>query len=143
MRHFVRFIVIVSFLTALAAHAQERVLGDGNDFLRRCTPVLNLYDSEIQIKPADQPDAYFCLGYLQGLQSAYFASAAITVMANHPEIRDTYLPCFPPRPITNSQALRIVIKWARDHPEKLQDNSELIVLFALQDAFRCNVVNKP
>ncbi len=141
MRHFVRFIVIVSFLTALAAHAQERILGDGNDFLRRCTPVLNLYDSDIPIKAADQGDAYFCIGYIQGVQSAYFAAFAI--MSKDSEIRDKYFPCYPQGPISNLQALRIVIQWGRDHPQALQINSELMALLALRDAFQCNVVNKP
>ncbi len=143
MKTLLRTFVILSFFITLGAHAQDPLIGNGNDLLRRCTPILNVLDSDLPLKSVDQTDAYFCMGYLQGVEAAYSVSIAIVRMSNHSEIRDQYYPCLPDASITNGQTLRIVIKWAREHPESLHNNAEIIVLSAMRDAFRCSGTAKP
>jgi len=45
--------------------------------------------------------------------------------------------CLPQNGIEIGQAVRITVKWLRDHPEKLHQDGVNLVWRALSDAFPC------
>ena len=45
--------------------------------------------------------------------------------------------CFPENSIQNDQGMRIVLKYLREHPERLQELKSELVIYALMGAFPC------
>jgi len=45
--------------------------------------------------------------------------------------------CLPKGGIELGQALRVTVKWLKDHPEKLHLPGDILIGLALRDAFAC------
>jgi hypothetical protein len=45
--------------------------------------------------------------------------------------------CLPADGISTDQAIKVFLKWARDHPEELHKRARLSLLIALKEAFPC------
>ena len=71
----------------------------------------------------------YSAGYVSGTIDSYM----ILIDAN-PSVRFI---CFPKQGISNDQAIRIIIKWLKEHPERLHETARTNVLEALRTAFPC------
>jgi len=101
---------------------------DGNELLRQCEDTIvdanSLYDHDkIRIFSAGA-----CFGLMQG----------ITHLNLFYQNKKNPLFCLPGDGITNGQAARVVIKYLRDHPEKLHEIGSLLAIAAFVQAFPCN-----
>jgi hypothetical protein len=75
-----------------------------------------------------------CLTYVIGL------SDGIGMFAAKGSVKEMYCP---PEGVTHGQVFRILVKYAKDHPEKLSVETRLLMLWALVEAFPCTPSSPP
>jgi hypothetical protein len=111
-------VAIICFLcTTFVSMPCYAVTGtSGNELLRMCTAVLDTLDNNGKLK-GDVAQAALgeglCLGLIRGiidLNELYMGSR-----------KDDVLFCTPVNGISTEQAIRIVVKYLKNHPEKLHD----------------------
>ncbi len=81
-------------------------------------------------EPASAPELGLlaCASYLAGFIDMHSIAEAYGASTGF---------CMPRQGIQNEQAVRVYVKWANDHPEKLHESARLSVLWAMSDAFPC------
>jgi hypothetical protein len=72
-----------------------------------------------------------CAGYVSGMLDMHALMVAPQVGGT------TSLFCLPADGISNAQAIKVFLKWAREHPEELHKRARLSLLIALKEAFPC------
>lgn len=83
-----------------------------------------------------------CQARLSGA-TGFASGLCIGTLAGALEAHDTLLPrderlyCLGDRSVTNDHAVRIVVRWLKDHPEQQARPAATAVVFALRDAFPC------
>ena len=75
----------------------------------------------------------YCLGYILGVHDGFTAGVAFQAEHQHEEKQ---LYCLPGR-IPAGQLEKIFLKWAEDHPERLHEDSVILLLNAWREAFPC------
>lgn len=70
-----------------------------------------------------------CASYLSGAIDMH------VLMADTGLIRHLF--CLPRSGISNDQALRVFVKWAREHPHELHKSARVSIVIALSEAFPC------
>src|SRR5579864_4256968 len=94
-------------LSSLSARASGIVSTEGNTLLKRCEAESN--STGVLVTSG------FCAGFILGATDALaFWSAGTAKAFNVPEAY-----CIPENSVTTDQLKRIVIKYLREHPEKL------------------------
>jgi hypothetical protein len=147
------FLAILFLLTAGPLSSQQsQPREDGNNLLEQCTALVNLVDSP---SPQNAPlteyaKSSWCKGYLQAtidrfeltkINLALLATLGLKIAG--PENRhEWYLQRLDPVCIPDDapliQIARVVVKFLRDHPEKLNAPEGNLVADALEDAFACH-----
>ena len=105
-----------------------------NELLRDCTYTVRLLDGDSRLTPEETWSAFHCSGYLSGFLDGYVLGAGFDKLAlgsSHP------LFCLPDGGIAGDQDDRIVVKWLREHPERLHEPARILVMIALREAFPC------
>lgn len=101
---------------------------DGSELLRWCEDAIT---NDQQIAAARSLANWFhaglCMGMMQG----------ITKMNSVYQHMEVSLICLPGGSIKNEQAARVVIRYLREHPEKLHISGTELAIIALKDAFPC------
>jgi hypothetical protein len=97
--------------------------GSGNSFLASCE------DADDPKKPVPL-DSAGCGSYIVGTVDAALFNAA----HNRPDQSRSF--CLPERG-TYAQYVRVVVKFLRGHPERLQEDRQILVQDALRAAFPC------
>ncbi len=100
----------------------------GNDILRSCGPIVNMLDGK-KIDLKEETQGLWCTGYISGLLDG-IALSPIKV-----DGKDVL--CLPKDGISNDQAIRIVVKWLREHPDKLHLSGRMEALISLVKSFPC------
>jgi hypothetical protein len=114
------FVFVVFLLISLPAKAAMT----GNELLKICEHV-DAPDSEVTW------DTMHCLGYITGVTDAN------TVWWDFkPEVRGGPNYC-PAEGVNNGQIFRIVVKYLREHPERLHFPAARLINDALTKAFPC------
>jgi hypothetical protein len=115
------------FLLAMAAPAGAAVTGQ--ELLNRCTASEKSVEGTAKLSGEEALDAMWCMGYMSGLLDGFsvgdYKVAGAKVM------------CAPEEGLTRTQALRIVNKWLREHPEALPKSGRRGALLALASAYPC------
>jgi hypothetical protein len=152
-----RVISLFLLVCSLTASVYARDLPkDGNDLLDYCSVMLDLADNQsaaaslstdaLTVKLA-QLD--WCAGYIQGTEDVYettFVNLGVFGMAGMtfagPEKLTKYAaeklrgPCFPGNaPVL--QLARVLVKWLREHPERLHEGRSILTTAAFTDSFPC------
>jgi hypothetical protein len=104
---------------------------DGNAIMEDCNAAVSFADSGA-LHDSDDINfgrAGYCLGLVQG----------ITQLNKYYELmlKGKSLFCTPSGGIKNGQAARIVVKYLRDHPEKLHEHESFLVIEAFREAYPC------
>lgn len=118
--------VILLFLTPLAEAAN-----DGNDLLTNCSAALDAND-DIEKQSEDFTTLMrgsFCLGLMQGIKHLNRVYEF--------KLKQDALFCLPKSDISNIQAARIVVKYLKDHPEKLHLPDSFLAIGAFINAYPC------
>jgi hypothetical protein len=112
-------VVCFIVLTASFSVAQSKdKLGtqNGTTLLANCAHAAR--DDADPTAPLPSEDG-FCYGYILGVEDA----------SGHTHCR--------PEGTTMIQNVRVVVKWLRDHPERLHERADTLILQALKTAFPC------
>ena len=147
MRHLQSAVVGIALLVQLflpvkTGTAQENqsppsqdVIATGNDLLHSCTPMVRLFDGSLQFTHEELTSGFLCLGYIGGFIDGYnlgIETEKSQTGSSHPFF------CLPPKDaLPASQALRIVVKWLNEHPERLHQPKQVLITLAFKEAFPC------
>lgn len=112
-------LLILALFFSLPCLAQSSDV-DGNQLLERCSSYLKARDNP-PLTVKEQVNAGFCLGYMSAIADS--------------NARKQHF-CAPDN-ATIEQLARVVVKWLRDHPEKLHLNAGVSSYTALAIAFPC------
>ena len=124
MKKLTLLIAVASLFMVFPTIAAGIHFSDGNHLQEVCNEAIKLFDSTGN---ADVFTAGTCLGYLRATNDMY------EIMAK--DSKRTI--CIPPE-ISGKQLTRIVVKYLREHPERLQDIASLLVFEAFKESFPCS-----
>jgi hypothetical protein len=114
-------LAIVTLFLSLHANAQTDYRS-GNDFLGSCQFAIAFTDNPDSIRTYDDYlRAGFCQGVVMGIGDVGRLTGHICI----------------PESATVSQDERVVLKFLRDHPERLHERDTQLVFEALKQAFPC------
>lgn len=101
---------------------------NGSELLRACN-ASNKQEDGIKVSDEEAANALWCIGYvagyLDGFQISSFTKAGGKAL------------CLPNEGITNDQAIRVITKSLKDHPETLHESGRSAIFAALASAFPC------
>jgi hypothetical protein len=72
-----------------------------------------------------------CVGYVGGMLDMHALMSDPRVAGGKPQF------CLPKSGISNDQAIKVFLKWSREHPEQLHKSARISLLIALREAFPC------
>lgn len=106
--------------------------GDGSSLLKKCSLAVRVFDGE-KLSSLDALEGTFCVGYVSGVHDADFM---VQMLEDHEKVALMKHAC-PPSNASTDQAVRIVVKYLRDNPERLHMPASVIVTDAVRSAFPC------
>ena len=121
--------VVASLFMVFSTIAAGMHFSDGNQLQEVCNEAITFPFIKGE---ADVFTAGTCLGYLRATNDMY------EIMAKDSERTI----CIPPG-ISGKQLIRIVVKYLREHPERLQNIASLLVFEAFQESFPCSRPEPP
>jgi hypothetical protein len=156
MKRFCLLVLIVLSSAGTPANAQQepkfQFPKDGNGLLEYCGQIVNILDSpSLRV---DETKLAWCVGYIQANQDLiekWRITMALEIMAAkqdgkpapyHLRADDDFGgTCFPVN-VSVAQIGRVLVRWLRDHPERLHESKSLLIAEALKSAFPCQAVTK-
>jgi hypothetical protein len=121
--------IVGALVAGLILFSSNIALADGNDLLSWCSSALLPMEEKVKLSGADHIGIGLCLGFMQGITTANMTYHAMT--------GKEVLFCLPDEGISNEQAARIVVKYLKDHPEKLHEMEAFIAFDAFRKTFPC------
>jgi hypothetical protein len=131
MKALLVLLVVLMSRLAMASEIRE----DGAALLESCGPTVAATDG---LRPFEGKsggeatkmglDGAFCQGLATGIVHATQAYQFLNYQT---------LFCVPEGGITTGQAVRVIVKYLRDHPEELHLRGSLVAIQALRQAFPC------
>lgn len=126
MKHILKCCTLIILLcSALPASAAV----SGQELLNRCTASEKSVDGTEKLTGEEMLDAMWCMGYMSGLLDGFSVGDY--------KVGDAKVMCAPEEGLTRTQAMKIVNKWLREHPEALPKSGRRGALLALANAYPC------
>jgi len=120
---------VVALVGAMTSSVTMAATEDGNTLLSSCKPILNLMNNEATRIIGSEAAAGECLGLTEGVRN--------TMMQLNSSLQPEMRTCFPTTGIQNGQAIRIVVKYLENNPEKLNQDKTLLTMLAYSQAYPC------
>jgi hypothetical protein len=155
-------VIVFVFLAASPVQAQDKIPKDGNDMLEFCSHVVDALDNPASQTGSSIEYAHntfkqgWCAGHLQTIremivfwQIQVAKTVAILSGDQNPSV-DTLtqtvsatpdMTCIPDE-VNMAQMARILVKWLRDHPERLHERVSILTLDAFHYSFACHAEPK-
>ncbi|MDR2874488.1 MAG: hypothetical protein LBV44_00975 [Methylobacillus sp.] len=124
-----RFLLIALATLLLGASLPASAAVTGQELLTRCAAAEKSLDGKEQPTGEEALDGMWCMGYMSGLLDGF--------SVNDYTVGGAKVMCVPETGLTRTQALRVVTKWLRDHPDALPKNGRRGALLALANAYPC------
>ena len=112
--------------------AQDDWKGDGSSLLTNCSLAVRVFDGE-KLSSVDATEGTFCVDYISGIHDTDFM---VQMLEEHEKITLMKHAC-PPSNASTVQAVRIVVKYLHDNPERLHMPASVLVTDAIRSAFPC------
>ena len=125
----IRVAALLAFCFCLVPRVHASGLVDGNQLLKQCQAVINREAGQ-HLTGDEEDDSLLCLAYIEGTLDTQGA-----VQDMHPDLK-TFRYCIPDN-VPLVQSVRIIVKFLKEHPDKLHIRASLLLLGALSDAFPC------
>jgi len=106
--------------------------GDGGSLLTKCSLYVRVLDGE-KLSSTDALEGAFCVGYIWGNHDTDFM---VQMLEEHDKITLMKHAC-PPSNASAGQAVRVVVKYLRDNPERLHMPASVLVTDAIRSSFPC------
>lgn len=123
-----KIIIAVSFIATLAMAQPVLAAVTGAELLTRCEASEKSMDGG-KLTNDEVLDAMWCNGYLSGLLDGFSVGDF--------KIGDEKAVCPPEEGLTRAQALKIVTRWLREHPDASQKSGRRGALLALANTYPC------
>lgn len=123
-----KIITCAGFLLSLVLAQPAFAAVTGEELLNRCSAAEKSVDGG-QMSGDEMLDAMWCMGYMSGLLDGFSVGDY--------KVANTKMMCPPEGGLTRTQALRIVAKWLREHPEAHPKSGRRGALLALAGAYPC------
>lgn len=121
------FVLTIPLLLGASFGASAAVTGQ--DLLDRCSASEKSLESKEKLSGEEALDAMWCMGYMSGLLDGFSVSDY--------RVGNAKVMCVPDEGLTRTQAMRIVNKWFREHPDALPKSGRRGALLALASAYPC------
>jgi Rap1a immunity proteins len=128
MKPRVLFVFVLLFSCSCFAADVKDV--DGNRVLEYCTSSVQFMDNGSFSSGTQSTQASWCTGYVTGAMQALDLARRLSDMQDQRNY-----PCL--AGVASGQAVRVIVKYLRENPEKLQERAVTLSLAALQRAFPC------
>lgn len=106
--------------------------GDGNSLLTKCSLAVRVFDGE-KLSSADSVEGGFCMGYLLGSHDTDYM---VQTLEEHDKITLMKHACIASN-VSTAQIIRVVVKYLRDNPERLNMLAPVLVTDAIRSSFPC------
>ncbi len=123
-----RILSAISLATALTLPLPALAALTGNDLLARCTASEKSMNGE-KLTAEEMLDSMWCVGYLSGLLDGFGVGDF--------KVDNVKMVCPTEEGLSRSQALGIINRYLRDHPEERPKSGRRDALVALSKAFPC------
>lgn len=154
----VTLIVALVFVVTAPVHAQDKIPQNGSDMLEFCSHVVDALDNPASQVGSSVEYAHntfkqgWCFGHLQTIREMIIfwqvqVTKTVAILSgdqNPPAdaLKQTIsatpnMTCIPAE-VNMPQMARILVKWLRDHPERLHEHVSILTLDAFHDAFACH-----
>jgi hypothetical protein len=100
-----------------------------SDFVKQCTFVVRFNEDEATVHETDYMDAMYCMGVMDGLQSANYV-----IRQSSPE---KALFCLPDSRVKTWILAKTVVDFAKSRPDFLQKSQAELSIAALENKFPC------
>jgi len=107
--------------------ASPVMANDGNDLLNKCGEVIKLINKE-DASSVSFTKAEHCYGLLIGTVETH------ELLSKHNNSENFF--CLSSG-VTNNQAIMVIVKYLKEHPEILHRSASTLILLALQKKFPC------
>ena len=124
-----QWLITVAFPLLLGANLTASAAVTGQELLDRCSASEKSLDAQEKLSGGEALDAMWCMGYMSGLLDGFSVSDY--------RVGNAKVMCVPDEGLTRTQALRIVNKWFREHPDALPKSGRRGALLALANAYPC------
>ncbi|MBA6292338.1 hypothetical protein H4J58_04065 [Colwellia sp. MB3u-70] len=123
---------ILIFLALLSTPFFSQAEAGGNELLERCQLAVDIFDGK-ELKEGSDWKAHSCVAYITGLttMNSLYSSDEFKKKDNKYFCR--------PQGVTNSQAVRVVLKHLKNNPKDLHESRTFLAVLALREAFSCKV----
>jgi hypothetical protein len=119
-------LLLCSLLLSGLAFAQQT----GNEFLQECAAI-----EKSSTTDTDKLKSTFCAGYVSGVLDGIMVGSGL----NHDHEPEPF--CMPSE-VTTGQAVRVVLKFIRDHPADAHHTSRILIFEAMRENYPCSPPKK-
>lgn len=123
-----RILAIISLAAGLAFPLSAVATLTGDDLLARCSASEKSINGE-KLSAEEMLDSMWCISYLSGLLDGFGVADF--------RVNNEKMVCPATEGISRSQALGIITRYLRDHPQDRSKSGRRIALVALSKAFPC------
>ncbi|MGD1062894.1 MAG: Rap1a/Tai family immunity protein [Terracidiphilus sp.] len=130
-----RWLLVVFVLMLLCAPSVARAEAehDGNELSEECNTALRTPDKSKNDAPPDAIHTGMCLGLVRGAMD--MMTLWERVDSNHSQSR--FHGCIPTE-VSLLEAIKVVMKYLNDHPERLHERDSFLIVSALTEAYPCH-----
>lgn len=119
-------------LISVGGFAQDSWKGNGESLLKTCSLEVRILDRE-KVTSEESVQAAMCVGYVMGVHDMEFT---VQMLEEHQKVVVMHHSCAPSN-VSTGQAVRVVVKYLRDNPERLNMPAAILVTDAVRNAFPC------
>lgn len=142
-------IILLLLSATLPAQGDLQTISNGRSLVISCQHALEVLDRNLDPIPADiQTNAFICFSYISGVMGGarYMESLAeLRYAQGTSELKEKVAPfrksCIDWN-LRYQEAAKIVVSFARKHPDELGQDAHGLVLRALNHAFPCRPADK-
>jgi Rap1a immunity proteins len=125
-----QILFVFSLLFSYSCFAADVKDVDGNRVLEYCTSSVQFMDNGSFSSRTQSTPASWCTGWVTGVTQALDLARRLSDTQDQKNY-----PCL--AGIASGQAIRVIVKYLRENPEKLREPAVTLSLAALQRAFPC------
>lgn len=119
----------LGMLLLASAATPAKAAVTGQELLERCTAAEKSLEGKGALTGEEALDSMWCMGYMSGLLDGFSVGDF--------KVGGTRVMCMPEEGVSRTQAMYVVNKWLRAHPDALPKSGRRGALLGLASAYPC------